>query len=173
MPSIEFGSRFLAPAHHVWNAVIEPRGLARRMSAANLSVDTERLRVGSHLKWEIGGRFLALRCRSEIRRLEAGSGFLCEGLSGSFPRWKHRRTLAPEGEDCCVLEDRIVYDTPGGFLSAFVDRHFVRDSLLELLMVTHRSAARLAACRVLPPAGAWEPGPADTVDMPPARATAS
>ena len=68
----------------------------------------------------------------------------------------HVRRLDARGETA-LLEDRIEYSTPGGPISAWVDRKFVRDGLLHLLQLTHRAAAGLAACKTTEPEGEWVP----------------
>jgi hypothetical protein len=55
-----------------------------------------------------------------------------------------------------LLQDRIAYTAPGGALSSWVDRRYVRESLLELLRQAHRAARSLAACPADKPEGEWE-----------------
>jgi ligand-binding SRPBCC domain-containing protein len=172
MPSIRVSTRFFAPAREVWIFASDRRALVRLGSERSLHMVTGGpLRVGTQFHWTLRDRFPALECRSQVRSVAIGSGFLCQGVSGSLPAWSHVRQIHDEGESC-VLEDRISYESPGSVLAGWVDRRFIRDSVLDLSLGSHRAIRHLSACRSQLPEGQWESGPADRLKLVPAKAAA-
>lgn len=147
----------LAPAEHVWPAAAAPRALHRLLSDCSLRVQSDgMLRVGSPLDWSFGNAFPRLDCRTRLRHLEPGKGFVAVRVGGSFPAWVHERRLVSQG-DMCSIEDRVTYETPGWLLARWVDERFVRQPLLELMLSCLRATAGLATCRTTEPLGEWLP----------------
>lgn len=157
MPTVRLSTLYLAPAHHLWDAASEPRTLTRIASDGSLRLlPNAGLRVGSMLQWSIGSSRPSFECLTDIRQFDLGRGFLAERIRGSLPVFTHARRLQERGETS-LLEDRIDYEAPGGVLSAWVDRRYIRDGLLQLLQLSHRATAGLAACKATEPEGEWIP----------------
>lgn len=75
-----------------------------------------------------------------------GVQFRDEQIRGPFARWVHTHRITPDGPKACVLEDRIDYVLPLGWLGWFAGRRFVDRKLARLFRYRHAvTAADLAA----------------------------
>jgi len=83
-----------------------------------------------------GGRWIV-----EHRDVIPGEQFRDVLLRGPFSRWEHTHRMKPEGEGACLLEDRVEYALPLGFLGSAAGA-FVRSSLERLFDYRHRRTAR-------------------------------
>jgi hypothetical protein len=99
-------------------------------------------------RWPFRRRWVA-----EHQDFHAGRYFSDVQVSGPFAYWRHTHTFEPEGPAACILEDRVEYALPFGFLGRWVAGKFVRRKLEKLFEYRHSVTARLiAARRSLPPA---------------------
>ena len=62
-------------------------------------------------------------------------------ISGPFRRWDHTHLFIPDGRGACILEDRIIYELPFGWLGKFLGGWFVRRKLQKLFAYRHRITA--------------------------------
>jgi hypothetical protein len=88
------------------------------------------------------------RHRDFINRGEDGGEFTDEQVSGPFASWVHRHIVRAAGPARCVLEDRIEYTVPMGWLGELVAGWHVRRKLNR--MFGYRHATTVSAVR---PAG--------------------
>ena len=63
-------------------------------------------------------------------------------VSGPFKYWKHTHTFEPQGHDASILEDRVEYVLPFGFLGRLIGGNFVRQKLEKLFEYRHRVTAQ-------------------------------
>jgi ligand-binding SRPBCC domain-containing protein len=160
MPAIRVSTLFLCPPHELWPTAVDAKALSRFGADRSLSLTTPGpLRVGSRLEWTIGGHFPGLHATAEVTELVALERFSASAAAGSFPVWQHVRSLRPDGQRSCWLEDRVFYRPPGRAIAGWLDRYLVRDVVVETLMATHRAAARCAGFKTLRPEGEWQPRP--------------
>jgi len=95
------------------------------------------LRVG---RWPLRRRWVA-----EHQDFEVGRYFSDIQVSGPFAYWKHIHSFEPIGTSACVLEDKVEYALPGGFLGRWLAGKFVRDKIEALFAHRHEVTARLLA----------------------------
>jgi uncharacterized protein len=69
-------------------------------------------------------------------------------ISGPFRRWEHTHRMTPESPASCILEDRIEYELPLGFLGKIFGSWFVRRKLKKLFHYRHRVTAEAMAARL-------------------------
>ncbi len=74
---------------------------------------------------------------------EVGGEFTDEQVSGPFTTWVHRHVVRATGPARCVLEDRIEYTVPLGWLGELVAGWYVRRKLTR--MFDYRHAATISA----------------------------
>jgi uncharacterized protein len=72
----------------------------------------------------------------------AGRQFRDTQIEGPFARWEHTHRFEPEGEQSCVLEDRIEYELPGGPLGEALGGDYFRSQLNRLFDYRHRVTAQ-------------------------------
>jgi ligand-binding SRPBCC domain-containing protein len=158
MPAIRVSTLFLCPPQELWPLAIDAKALSRFGTDRSLTLATAGpLRVGSRIEWTIGDRFPALGAVAEVVDVAPEERFTAREAGGSFPRWRHVRSLRADGQRSCWLEDRVVYQPPGRAIAGWLDRYLVRDVVVDTLMTTHRTAARLGSVKALRPEGEWEP----------------
>lgn len=87
------------------------------------------------------------RHRDFLDRGEEGGEFTDEQVSGPFASWVHRHIVRSTGPARCVLEDRIKYAVPLGWLGKTLAGWFVRRKLEK--MFDYRHAATIAALRAM------------------------
>ena len=155
MPILRFSTVFFAPARDVWEAAAHLKGFTSLDPDRAVRVSDGALRSGSRLHWFLHQGFPTIDCETDVRTVTPGRGFLAVRQGGSFGAWTHLRVLETHSRGS-LLQDRIAYTAPGGALSSWVDRRYVRESLLELLRQAHRATRSLAACPADKPEGEWE-----------------
>jgi len=64
-------------------------------------------------------------------------------VSGPFAYWKHTHSFEPDGPAACLLEDKVEYALPFGFLGRWLAGSFVRRKLEEMFKYRHAVTARL------------------------------
>jgi ligand-binding SRPBCC domain-containing protein len=96
-------------------------------------------------RWPFRRRWVA-----EHQDFQAGRYFSDVQISGPFAFWKHTHTFEPEGPAACILEDKVEYTLPFGFLGRWVAGKFVRRKLEKLFEYRHSVTARLIATRRSP-----------------------
>ena|SRR5271156_4063568 len=82
----------------------------------------------------------------EHRDYLEGRQFRDVQISGPFKSWQHTHIFSPDGPRARVLEDRVEYELPLGFVGALFGNWFVRRKLRRLFQYRHRvtTAAMLA-----------------------------
>jgi uncharacterized protein (TIGR01777 family) len=75
---------------------------------------------------------------AEIRSVQPGRQFQDVQISGPFASWVHTHRMIPDGERCCILEDRIEYQLPWGATGRLFGAGFVRRKLERLFAYRHR-----------------------------------
>jgi len=92
-------------------------------------------------RWPFRRRWVA-----EHQDYEEGRYFSDVQVSGPFAYWRHTHTFEQDGPAACILEDRVEYALPFGFLGRWFAGRFVRGKLKKLFEYRHRTtAAELAA----------------------------
>ncbi len=69
---------------------------------------------------------------------QPGSQFSDRQLKGPFACWVHRHGFTPSGEQACVLEDRVDYALPLGWLSQLAGGRLVRRRIERMFAYRHR-----------------------------------
>lgn len=72
----------------------------------------------------------------------AGRQFRDTQIEGPFARWEHTHRFEPDGEQGCVLEDRVEYELPGGPLGEALGGDYFRSQLERLFDYRHRVTAQ-------------------------------
>ena len=72
----------------------------------------------------------------------AGRQFRDTQVEGPFARWEHTHRFEPDGEQSCVLEDRVEYELPGGPLGEALGGDYFRSQLERLFDYRHRVLAQ-------------------------------
>ena len=85
-------------------------------------------------RWPFRRRWIAVH-----QDYEEGRYFSDVQLSGPFAFWKHTHTFEPDGPAACILEDRVEYALPFGFLGRWVAAGFVRKKIEKLFEYRHRT----------------------------------
>jgi len=88
-------------------------------------------------KWPLRKRWVAVHGEFEV-----GHFFTDQQVSGPFAYWKHTHTFEPQGEAASILEDRVEYALPFGFLGRWFGGWFVRRKLEKLFKFRHEVTAR-------------------------------
>jgi ligand-binding SRPBCC domain-containing protein len=104
----------------------------------------EGLVEGSRLTIRLGG-FPGGTWVAEITDVCEGRGFRDVMVTGPFARWEHRHRFLPDGPRASILEDRIEYALPLGFLGRLFGAGFVRRRLSKMFAWRHDATARILA----------------------------
>jgi ligand-binding SRPBCC domain-containing protein len=88
-------------------------------------------------KWPFRQRWVAVH-----EDFEVGRYFTDQQVSGPFAYWKHVHTFEPQGPAASILEDRVEYALPFGFLGRRFGGWFVRRKLAKLFKFRHEVTAR-------------------------------
>jgi len=88
-------------------------------------------------KWPFRQRWVAVHGDFELGRY-----FSDQQVSGPFAYWKHTHTFEPQGPAASILEDRVEYALPFGFLGRWFRGWFVRRKLERLFKYRHEVTAR-------------------------------
>jgi ligand-binding SRPBCC domain-containing protein len=91
-------------------------------------------------RWPFRMRWVAVHQEHEIGRY-----FSDLQVSGPFAYWKHTHTFEPDGPAACILEDKVEYALPLGFLGRWIAGRFVRRKIEEMFKYRHAVTARLLA----------------------------
>jgi ligand-binding SRPBCC domain-containing protein len=81
----------------------------------------------------------------EHRDYLEGRQFRDVQLSGPFRQWEHTHLFTAESPGICLLEDRIDYSLPLGFIGNFLGGWYVRRKLKKLFAYRHRVTLEIAA----------------------------
>jgi len=108
---------------------------------------------------ERGARVVLRIGRWPFRRLwiaehqdsEAGRYFSDIQDSGPFAYWKHTHTFVPDGPEASILEDKVEYALPFGFLGRWFAGKFIARKIEEMFEHRHAITARIVAARHSPP----------------------
>jgi ligand-binding SRPBCC domain-containing protein len=88
-------------------------------------------------KWPLRQRWVAVHGDFEVGRY-----FTDQQVSGPFAYWKHTHTFEPQGAAASILEDRVEYALPLGFLGRWFGGWFARRKLEKLFKFRHEVTAR-------------------------------
>ena len=88
-------------------------------------------------RWPFQRRWVA-----EHQDYEEGRYFSDMQVSGPFAYWKHTHRFEPDGPGSCILEDRVEYALPFGFLGRWFGGWYVRRRLAKLFAYRHEVTAR-------------------------------
>jgi len=91
-------------------------------------------------RWPFRMRWVAVH-----QEYEPGRYFSDLQVSGPFAYWKHTHTFEPDDPAACILEDKVEYALPFGFLGRWIAGGFVRRKLEDLFEYRHAVTARLIA----------------------------
>ena len=140
MRLLTYQSRIEMPAAEVFAWHARPGALER------LLPPWERVRIVEHSGGlEPGGR-VVLRMRvgpfpvtweAVHQECREGSLFVDRLVRGPFAHWEHAHRFTPEGENACLVEDRVSYRLPFGFLGQFIAGKSVRRRLKRMLAFRH------------------------------------
>lgn len=139
-------SRIEAPAEHVYAWHATPDALERltppgeHMEVLEKTGGIERggrvvLRFG---RWPIRMRWVA-----EHQEFERGRYFSDLQVSGPFAYWKHTHTFEPDGLAASILEDKVEYALPFGFLGRWFAGKYVRRKLEKMFEYRHKVTAQI------------------------------
>ncbi|MFT7668463.1 MAG: ligand-binding SRPBCC domain-containing protein [Planctomycetota bacterium] len=90
---------------------------------------------------------LRLRWVSRHHDCIPGRQFCDTQTKGPFALWEHKHSFIPDG-DGSILEDRIHYALPGGWLGNLVAGWFVRRKLKRMFDYRHRVTTESLAAKV-------------------------
>jgi uncharacterized protein len=93
---------------------------------------------GARVVLEVGPWPFRQRWAAVHGDFEVGRYFTDEQVSGPFAYWKHTHTFEPQGDGASMLEDRVEYALPFGFLGRWVGGRFARRKLEKLLNIGMR-----------------------------------
>ena len=91
-------------------------------------------------RWPFRMRWVAVH-----QDYEEGRYFSDLQVSGPFAYWKHTHSFKPDGSAACILEDKVEYALPFGFLGRWLAGGYVHRKLEELFKYRHEVTARLIA----------------------------
>jgi uncharacterized protein (TIGR01777 family) len=146
-------SRLAAPADEVFRWHARPGAFERlnppwdpaRIESRTGGIDEEGARVVLRVG-PLGTRWVA-----EHHGSVPGREFRDRQVSGPFALWEHVHRMEPDGENACILEDRIEYALPGGRAGALLGHRAVGALLERMFAYRHRvtadDLAAHAACR--------------------------
>jgi len=97
---------------------------------------------GARIAMQFGRWPFSRRWVAEHQDYEVGCYFSDIQVSGPFAYWKHTHTFEPDGLAACVLEDRVEYALPLGFIGRWFAGKYVRNRLLKLFEYRHAVTAR-------------------------------
>jgi len=157
-----YQSRVRAPAAAVfqWHA---RQGAFQRLSPpwkdVELVADSGGIAPGSRKVVSMSVGPLRQRWVAEHREWVPGREFSDVQVEGPFALWEHRHLFEPDGNDSCILEDRVEYKLPLGSVGDWVAGRLVDRQLSALFayrhrvtcgdLALHRRYSRLAPQRVL------------------------
>jgi uncharacterized protein (TIGR01777 family) len=137
-------SRIPAPAAAVfdWHA---REGAFARLSPPWQSVElistTGGIDNGARTEFYLKAGPFRRRWIAEHGGLQPGRQFHDVQIAGPFASWKHTHIMTPDGENACVLEDRIEYALPGGIIGRGFAGGMVRRDLERAFRYRHELTA--------------------------------
>ena len=93
---------------------------------------------GGQVTVKIGAPF-SFRWVARHRDFEAGRQFTDEQIRGPFSQWVHQHRVEPDGNDACILTDRIEYTPPLGAVGSAAAAALVRPRLDRMLTYRHET----------------------------------
>jgi ligand-binding SRPBCC domain-containing protein len=146
--SFIYRSRIRAPAAevYVWHAL--PDALERLTPAGEHIEVIQRtggIERGAKVVMRFGQWPFRMCWVAVHQEYEIGRYFSDLQVSGPFAYWKHTHTFEPDGPAACILEDKVEYALPLGFLGRWIGGSLVRRKLEELFKYRHAVTARLIA----------------------------
>jgi ligand-binding SRPBCC domain-containing protein len=93
-------------------------------------------------RWPFRRRWVA-----EHQGFQVGRYFSDFQFSGPFAFWRHTHTFEPDGPAACILEDRVEYALPFGFLGRWFAGKYVRNKIAKLFEYRHEVTAREVVAR--------------------------
>ena len=99
------------------------------------------IRDGATISLAVGRWPFALRWEIEHRDYTAGRSFTDVQIRGPFVSWTHLHRMIPDGTSC-LLEDRIDYVLPFGWLGAAIGGPFIKDKLKRMFDYRHNVTRR-------------------------------
>lgn len=143
-------SRIEAPAEEVyaWHALPEAlQQLTPPGEDIEVLEKTGGIERGARVVLRFGRWPFRRRWVAEHQDFLPGRYFSDIQVSGPFAYWKHTHTFEPEGHAACILEDKVEYALPFGFLGRWLAGKFVRRKLDKMFEHRHAITARLIAAR--------------------------
>jgi ligand-binding SRPBCC domain-containing protein len=138
-------SRIEASASEVYAWHERPDALERLTPPGEHAKVIERIggvERGARVTIQFGRWPFCQRWVAEHRDYEPCHYFSDVQVSGPFKYWKHTHTFEPQGHDASILEDRVEYVLPFGFLGRLIGGNFVRQKLEKLFEYRHRVTAQ-------------------------------
>lgn len=125
-------SRIPAPVERVF------RWHERSESFEKLAPPWEGARVKPGQAWEHAMRPVRVAWVAEPLGLPDGRKGRRQSEARPHPYWRHTRLFEPDGPAACILEDRIEYSLPFGWLGQWLGGWWIRRKLAELFAYRHR-----------------------------------
>jgi hypothetical protein len=141
-------SRIEAPAADVYAWHLLPDALERLTPPGEKIEVIERtggIERGARVVMRVGRWPFRVRWVAVHQDYETGRYFSDIQVSGPFAYWKHVHKFEPDGPAACILEDRVEYALPFGFLGRWIAGKFVRRKIEGMFKYRHAVTARLIA----------------------------
>ena len=94
--------------------------------------------VGSRVKIRLRVGPFSQTWTAEHTACEPGRMFRDVMISGPFRSWEHTHLFIPQGENCSLLEDRVEYEFPLGWLGKLLGGYYTRKRLTRMFEFRHR-----------------------------------
>jgi ligand-binding SRPBCC domain-containing protein len=139
-------SRIEAPAADVYAWHATPDALERltppgeHMEVLEKTGGIER---GARVVLRFGRWPFRMRWVAEHQEFEPGHYFSDLQVSGPFAYWKHTHTFEPDGPAASILEDKVEYALPLGFLGRWFAGKYVRRKLEKMFEYRHKVTAQI------------------------------
>ncbi len=99
------------------------------------------VRKGGRAQLRIHAGPIPMRWEARHTDYEEGRYFRDEQVSGPFSKWVHHHRFIPDGENACILEDRIEYALPAGFAGDLFLAGEIEGRLSRIFAYRHRITA--------------------------------
>jgi hypothetical protein len=143
-------SRISAPAEAVFCWHEEPGALDRLTppwEPVHIEQRPPGIRDGDRGVLLVGFGPFKIRWTLEHRDYREGRQFRDVQISGPFRSWEHTHLFIADGPTSSILEDRIEYVLPMGFLGAVFGNWFVQRKLKRLFEFRHRVTKQAVQAR--------------------------
>ena len=137
-------SRIEAPAEAVFAWHLRPETLAELIPPGEpmeVIEASEGIGDGARVVFRIHVGPIPVRWIALHRGYVPGREFSDVQVEGPFASWEHRHRVEPDGAEASILEDRIDYALPLGWLGRLIAGRFVRRRLERLFAYRHRVTA--------------------------------